>query len=239
MMPGLDGHTTCKILRTLEGMEDCPIIFSTSLTGIEDELKCWEAGGTDFVSKPVSAHILLMRVQSHIRLKLQCNELKSLAIYDSLTGLRNRRFFNDYYKQQVHVSQRNNTDLSIVVVDIDYFEQCNDFYGITQGDRCLKLLSKTVSELLHYPTDAVIRYDEAKLVVVLPITDINGAKYIANEIICQFEKKAIPNTQSPRGIVTISAGLASFATTAHGEDIFTSAEQRLYSIKNANKGLKA
>ena len=54
MMPGLDGHITCQMLRTIDGMENCPIIFSTSLSGIEDEIKCWEAGGNDFVSKPVS-----------------------------------------------------------------------------------------------------------------------------------------------------------------------------------------
>lgn len=232
MMPGLDGHTTCKILRTLKGMEDCPIIFSTSLTGIEDELKCWEAGGTDFVSKPVSPHTLLMRVESHIRQKLQSNELKSLAIYDSLTGLRNRRFFNDYYKQQLHVCQRNNTDLSIIVLDLDHFEDYHNFYGEAQGDLCIKLLANTVCELLHYPTDAAIRYDEHKLVLVLPNTDIRGAKYIANQVINQFEKQAIPNPQSSRGIVTVSIGLASFATTVDGEDVFSLAENRLFSLKN-------
>lgn len=239
MMPGLDGHTTCKILRRLQGMEDCPIIFSTTLTGIEDELKCWEAGGTDFVSKPVSPHTLLKRVQAHIRLKLQSNEFKSLAIYDSLTGLRNRRFFDDYYKQQVQISQRNNTDLSIVLIDIDNFEDYIDFYGQIQGDLCLKRLSKTVSELLLYPTDAVTRYDRVKFAVVLPSTDIKGAKYIANEIIDQFEKHAIPNKHSPKGIVTVSAGLASIATTSGTEDICTLAAQRLQAIKNANTSLTA
>lgn len=239
MMPGLDGYTTCKILRTIEGMDDCPIVFSTALTGMEEELKCWEAGGTDFVSKPVSPTTLLKHVQAHIRLKLQCNELRSLAIYDSRTGLRNRRYFDDYYNQQMHVSRRDNTDLSIVVVDIDYFESYRDCYGQAEGDLCLKRLAKTVSGQLNYPTDAAIRYDEEKIVMILPNTDIKGAKHVANEIICQFEKLEIPNSQAPQGIVKISAGLASYATTEEGEDIFTSADRRLNSIKNANRSLSA
>ncbi|MEP1444900.1 MAG: diguanylate cyclase [Paraglaciecola sp.] len=239
MMPGLDGYTTCKILRSLEGMEDCPIIFSTSLSGIEDELKCWEAGGTDFVSKPVSPKTLLKRVEVHIQLKLESNKLKHLAIYDKLTGLRNRRFFDDYYKQQLHICQRSNTDLSLVIVDIDHFEDFIGIHGQPEGDSCIKLLATTICELLHYPTDAAIRYDEHKLVVVLPNTNLRGAKFIANEIINKYEKHAIPHPQSARGIVTVSTGLASFATTADEVDIFNLAEQRLKSLSNESNCISA
>ena len=86
-----------------------------------------------------------------------------MAIFDSLTGLRNRRFFDDYYQQQVHLSLRNKTDLSLLVMDIDYFENYKDYYGYAQGDLCLILMAKTVSELLHRPTDVVVRYDERKI----------------------------------------------------------------------------
>jgi diguanylate cyclase (GGDEF)-like protein len=235
MMPGLDGHVTCKILKTLEGMKDCPIIFSTSLTGIEEELKCWEAGGSDFVSKPVSSITLLIRLQSHIRLKMQGNKRTSSPIFDSLTGLRNKRFFEGFYQQHIHVSKRNNTDLSLVIVDIDYFEQYIDLYGHAQGDLCLKLLTRTVSEILKHPTDVAIRYSEKKFVIVLPNTDITGTKFIAKEIISHFEKLAIPHVQSPHAVVTVSVGLASLSTTSDEEDIFTLANQRLYSIKNSGK----
>jgi DNA-binding response OmpR family regulator len=69
MMPVLDGHVTCKILRTLQGMENCPIIFSTPHFETEDNIKCSEAGGTDFISKPISPATLLECVQNHIRKK--------------------------------------------------------------------------------------------------------------------------------------------------------------------------
>jgi diguanylate cyclase (GGDEF)-like protein len=232
MMPGLDGHITCQMLRTIDGMENCPIIFSTSLSGIENEIKCWEAGGNDFISKPVSPFTLLMRVQSHIRLKLQSDEQKSIAIFDRLTGLRNRYFFDDYYQQQVHLSQRDRTDLSLLVMDIDYFENYKDYYGYAQGDLCLILMAKTLSETLHRPTDVIVRYDGEKFVVLLPNTDIQGARFIANEMINQFEKKGLPNSQSPQGIVTLRTGLASFATSQDGDDIFTLANQRLSSVKS-------
>ncbi|WP_293748063.1 diguanylate cyclase [uncultured Paraglaciecola sp.] len=233
VMPHLDGHITCQILRTIDGMENCPIIFSTSLSGIEDEIKCWEAGGNDFVSKPVSPLTLLMRVQSHIRLKLQCDEHKSMAIFDSLTGLRNRHFFDGYYQQQIHLSLRNKTDLSLLVIDIDYFENYKEYYGHAKGDSCLILMAKMISELLHRPTDVVVRYNGEKFVIILPNTDIQGARFIANEMINQFAKEGLPNSQSPQGIITVRTGLASFATSKDGEDILTLANQRLSSVKSA------
>jgi PleD family two-component response regulator len=111
MMPNLDGHVTCKILRTLEGMQDCPIIFSTSLTGIEDEIKCWEAGGTDFLAKPVSPVTLLMRVQAHTRLKSESDTSNFSAILDGLTGLRKRRHFDNYNLYKVNSNCNNDADL--------------------------------------------------------------------------------------------------------------------------------
>tara|TARA_R110002167_G_scaffold117381_2_gene293314 strand:+ start:195 stop:728 length:534 start_codon:yes stop_codon:yes gene_type:complete len=111
MMPNLDGYVTCKILRTLEGMQYCPIIFSTSLTGIEDEIKCWEAGGTDFLAKPVSPVTLLMRVQAHIRLKSQSDASKFSAILDGISGLRKRRHFDNCNLHEVNSNCNNDAEL--------------------------------------------------------------------------------------------------------------------------------
>lgn len=235
MMPELDGHETCRILRTLSGMQDCPIIFSTSLGGVQDEINCWESGGTDYVSKPVSPLSLIKRVQSHIRLKLQSDAQKALAVFDSLTGLRNRRFFDDYYAQQINLSRRTKSDLSIVVIDIDYFKHYNDFYGHVQGDFCLQLVAKILSDKLNRPTDIAVRYGGEEFALILPSTDIEGARFVTNQIIAQFEQQAIPHEKSPLGKVTVSAGVASLSTIEQGEDLFSVADKRMYSIKNSGR----
>jgi diguanylate cyclase (GGDEF)-like protein len=235
VMPGLDGHATCRVLRTLEGMENCPIIFSTSLESVEDEINCWDAGGTDFVSKPVSPATLQKRIQSHLRLKLKSDKQNALAAFDSLTGLRNRRFFDDYYQEQLRLGRRNKTDLAVAVIGIDNFKQYNDYYGQAQGDLCLKFVAKIITEQLHRPTDVAVRYDGEEFVLVLPNTDIEGARFIASNIMSQFEKQATPHAQSSLKKITLSAGLASLGSTDSDADLFSVAEQRLYSVKNAGR----
>lgn len=235
MMPEMDGHATCRELRRIDGMQDCPIIFSTSLSGVQDEINCWEAGGTDFISKPVAPRSLIKRIQSHIRLKLQSDAQKALAIFDSLTGLRNRRFFDDYYEQQISLSHRTKTDLSLVAIDLDYFKQYNDCYGHVQGDFCLKIVAKILSDKLNRPTDIAVRYGGEEFALILPNTDIQGARFIAQKIIAQFEKQAIPHENSPLGIVTVSAGVASLSTIGDGDDLFTVADRSLYLVKQAGR----
>lgn len=235
MMPEMNGHETCRILRKLDGMDDCPIIFSTSLNSAQDEINCWDAGGTDFVTKPITPQTLIKRIQSHIRLKLQSDAHKALAIFDSLTGLRNRRFFDDFYTQQLSLSRRTKTDLSIVAVDVDYFKAYNDLYGHIQGDFCLKLVAKVLSEQLHRPTDIAVRYGGEEFALILPNTDIEGARYIAGEVISEFKQQAIPHEKSPLGIVTVSAGVASLSAIDADEDLFDVADKSLYMVKKAGR----
>ncbi|MGS2719641.1 GGDEF domain-containing response regulator [Paraglaciecola aestuariivivens] len=239
MMPELNGLETCRMLRTIEGMQDCPIIFSTSLDSLEDELKCWEAGGTDFVLKPIVPMSLIKRIQAHIRLKFQSDAQKELAIIDSLTGLRNRRFFDDYYQQLLNLSIKTNTDMAIIVIDIDYFKQYNDTYGHVQGDFCLQLVAKVIAQQINRPTDIAVRYGGEEFAILLPNNTIDGARTVANQLISQLKQQAIPHNSSPLGIVTASAGIASLCTLEEGQSLFGVADKRLFSVKNSGRNAYA
>ena len=236
-MPNMNGHITCKMLKNLPHMQNCPIIFSTSLSSVEDELACWDAGGADFVSKPVTPRTLLKRIWSHIELKLRHDIHQELAFFDGLTGLKNRRFFDDFYQQQIALAKRIDEDLSVIIIDIDFFKQYNDKYGHAQGDTCLRFVAQTIEKQLHRPTDTAARYGGEEFVVVLPNTDLPGAQFVANKIIKQIENEGLVHMGSTFKIVTASAGVASLKTNGDNTDVFLVADKHLYQAKSTGRNV--
>lgn len=231
-MPELDGLTTCKLLKTMPEMANCPIIFSTSLETVEDELRCWEAGGADFIPKPVVSLTLIKRIHSHVLLKLKSDMRDNLAFYDNLTDLRNRRYFDDIYTQQINLAKRNSNDLAMLVIDIDYFKHYNDFYGHQQGDKCLTQVAEIISAELHRPTDIAIRYSGGKFVVMLPDTNTKGAKRVGEGIVAKIFEANLAHVKSPFDVVTISLGVSSLNTCGEDENLFKLADTKLCSAKD-------
>ncbi len=228
IMPDINGHKLCRILKKIPGMENCPIIFSTTSNTPEDEISCWEAGGSDFVSKPVLPQTLVKRIESHLQLKLINDVKDELIIIDSLTGLRNRRFYDEVYRQQVNLALRNNEDFSIVALDIDYFKLYNDSYGHIAGDECLKKIALTLETNIHRPTDVVFRYGGEEFVMILPATDEAGARAVAQKIIASVHNLNLDHKESPFGVITISAGIACLKTSEGDSDLLTVADNKLY-----------
>jgi diguanylate cyclase (GGDEF)-like protein len=239
-MPGLSGLETCRLLRAMDCMLNCPIIFSTAHTSTEIELACWEAGGSDFVPKPVVPLTLIKRIYAHVVLKLKSDVRDSLALFDGLTELRNRRYFDDFYENQLNLAKRNGRDIALLVIDIDMFKLYNDFYGHQQGDECLKQVAQLIAEPLHRPTDVAIRYGGEEFVVVLPDTDLQGAKFVAEKITAQICESAIPHLASPHKKITVSIGAASLKELTASADLFSEADKKLYSAKvNGRNGVAA
>lgn len=239
LMPVMDGYATCKMLKSLPHMENCPIIFSTSLGNTSDEIACWEAGGSDFVSKPVSPQTLLKRIWSHLTLKLKYDEQQELAYFDSLTGLGNKRHYTNFYSEQLALASRTKKDLSIVMLDVDYFKKYNDAYGHQQGDQCLINISNTIKSQLHRPTDVGMRYGGEEFAIILPDTDIKGARFVANNIIAEIMNLRLPHKDSPYNVVTISAGVSSLNTISDNEDLFLMADKQLYEAKKVGRNVCA
>lgn len=137
VMPGLDGYETCRRIKQDPGLADVPVIFTTGRDAVEDEVRGLAAGAIDYVTKPVQPVALRRRVSNHIGLKQKRDRLASLALIDPLTGLGNRRMFEDLLKDEVARLTPLGGWLSVILVDIDFFKQFNDMYGHPAGDRCL------------------------------------------------------------------------------------------------------
>lgn len=216
-------------------MESCPIIFSTFLNTIEDEVSCWEAGGSDFVGKPVIPLTLKRRIFAHLQVKLRADQDRALSNQDPLTGLFNRRFFDDYYARQYSLAKRMGSDLTVIVFDIDYFKQFNDTYGHAEGDKCLKQVANSIGKFANRPTDAAVRFGGEEFVLVLPNTNLAGAKHLVAGIFKDIDALNIEHSSSELGRVSVSAGIATLANYAQETDLFIEADKNLYCAKNQGR----
>jgi len=138
-------------------------------------------------------------------------ELITLSITDPLTGIENRRRFEQEYKVFWLAAIRNQKPIALIMVDIDYFKAYNDNYGHQLGDDTLRIVAKEIREHLSRPTDLVARYGGEEFVILLPDTDLNGAIFICEDLLARIKQKAIPHAFSKvSDIITVSAGIACF-----------------------------
>lgn len=241
MMPVMDGFTCCAQLRSLPGGERLPILI---ITGLDDEASvnwAFDAGATDYVTKPINWAVLIQRVRRLVReaqlskdLEQANEELQRLASLDSLTQLANRRHFDQYLSQEWKRMTRDKTPLSLIMCDIDFFKAYNDTFGHQAGDHCLQQVANAINLAAKRPADLVARYGGEEFIVVLPNTDSEGALRVANEIRTNIRTLEIshPSSQVSQ-YVTLSFGVASAIPTQETlpETLITDADKRLYQAK--------
>jgi diguanylate cyclase (GGDEF)-like protein len=236
IMPKMDGLTTCKIMKQTPGLETIPVMFVTALQKQNEENACWEAGGIDYLIKPVNPATLLNRIKAHITLKFQTDLLKKMVYLDGLTGVYNRRYFDDFLQQQIGQAKRTDQSLALLMVDIDHFKQFNDQYGHLSGDDQLRAVAQCLANVLRRPIDIVARYSGEEFACILPCTDANGARHVAQELVDSVSDLAIPHKLSSYHKLTISIGLAvvddSIKSTA---DLLLAADTHLYKAKNTGR----
>lgn len=234
-MPEQDGLETCRQLKADKQLADIPVIFVTGLQHETDEDACWDAGGVDFIQKPFNTNTLRNRVKAHLALKRQADLLRSLAYLDGLTGIYNRRYFDNVLSIQLAQHRRKLSPLAVLMIDIDYFKKYNDTFGHLAGDDALR---KVASALKHNgrQADTVARYGGEEFVVLLADTDINGAVTVAKKMLHHVLELDIAHPQTPATKLSISVGIA-VADEAKGYDsnIIELADQQLYLSKQRGR----
>ena len=163
-------------------------------------------------------------------------ELQEKNTLDALTGIRNRSYFDKKYQAEVRRSRREQTQLSIVMMDIDHFKNVNDQYGHLVGDECIKTVAQTLNKALKRPSDDVCRYGGEEFALILPSTDLEGALVLVEQLRDKIEKTSI----QAEGIsvnITISAGIGTaIADLNQPEDIILAlADKQLYVAKNSGR----
>ncbi|MES2116053.1 MAG: diguanylate cyclase [Pseudomonadota bacterium] len=238
VMPGMDGLEVCRRLKQDQETRAIPVIFVTAGTQPEEENACWSAGAADFVSKPVNPLTLRNRVLAHLQFKLHMDALQAMAFADGLTGVANRRLFDDTLESEFRRCGRGGAPLAMLMIDVDFFKRYNDRYGHQAGDECLKRVALTLKERLKRPYDLAARYGGEEFACLLPDTNGAGALAMAEELRLAVAALAMEHDDSPvAGHVTISVGVAVTHPQADGDcaALLRLADQALYRAKDAGR----
>lgn len=239
VMEGMDGHEVCRRLKADPATRGIPIIFITAQQQESEELLGLELGAVDFISKPINPVIVKARVRTHLTLKLQSDLLRSMAMMDGLTGVANRRKFDEDISADWRQCFREQQPLSLILADVDFFKRYNDRYGHQAGDGCLRSVARALSETVGRPYDLVARYGGEEFVCVLPKTDLSGAVEIAQRMQERVRALGIEHSASDVDrVVTISLGVATLIPSGDLEyqTLVEAADQQLYKAKSAGRG---
>ncbi|MFG6666063.1 GGDEF domain-containing protein [Halomonas sp. HNIBRBA4712] len=206
--------------------------------------------GFMYVCSASGALLLLITLLNLFRRQIENTEDELLATSqilqvrsntDPLTGLANRRAMEGALKTEWQRLSRHPGPLSILMCDVDHFKAYNDRYGHDGGDECLRQIAGAIQAALERPSDLAVRYGGEEFVVVLPATDEQGARHVAEKINDAVRKLNIPNPQASTGIVTVSVGVSSVGPQTGGrvdqggERLLKCADQGLYLAKKRGR----
>ena len=242
-MPKVNGFALTKMIRELYG-QWIPIIFLSANDSEKYLAQGIDAGGDDYLTKPVKQIILSAKIRAMARIALMKDKLEEankklekLTNIDPLTSILNRRALHNVLANEWAVGQRQKAEFSILMVDIDFFKLYNDNYGHLKGDRCLVRFTNLLLKTVNRKTDFVARYGGEEFIIILPFTPVDGAKVKAMEIINTLKAAPIKHSYSSIApYVTASIGISSTRFLAKNSDeLINQADIALYQAKNKGR----
>ena len=224
-MPAISG---LDVLRQItQTFDELPVIIVTGHGSIEDAVESMQAGAADFVTKPVPASVLHLRIQS----VLEHARIRRLARTDGLTELLNYRTFQERLVQEVARAERYNRPLSLLMIDVDYFKEYNDRYGHPRANLVLRELARLLGEMSRI-SDTVARCGGDEFAVILPETDSVSARNIAERLRAHVEGHLfLGEERMPRGTLTISIGAGTHVSGGTKDTLLQAADTALYAAK--------
>jgi diguanylate cyclase (GGDEF)-like protein len=244
MMPEVDGLELLRLIRSSRESRYTYVILLTSKTEIQDVVEGLRAGADDYVTKPFNQEELKFRVRAGervIRLEEELasrnEQLKLMAMVDGLTGIGNRRAFDDAYRGLYQHSRRHEHPFGVVMADIDHFKRYNDQLGHEAGDRALRAVAQSL-ERSGRAADMQFRYGGEEFVVLLPETGPAGCLVVAERLRHAVERAGIPHPENPpRDVITVSLGVAAWypASEVGADTLLRHADEALYVAKREGR----
>lgn len=259
IMPDVDGYSLVDEYRAHAGTRSIPVIVLSTREEPKDKSIAFERGANDYLVKLPDKIELVARIRAHSKsyltqqqrdkafealrelqteLEKSNAELQKLSCLDGLTGIANRRRFDEFLQTECLRSARENTPLSLILIDIDFFKPYNDNYGHLAGDKCLRTVAEALSEVIHRPADLVARYGGEEFGVILPCTEMEGAIQIAKALMNKITALALPHEYSKiADHITLSMGITSRVTCDRTKpaDLIHLADQALYEAKESGR----
>ena len=243
-MPGMSGFQLLQALKAHAELADVPVII-TSHTAAGFEVSALEMGAVDFIAKPFRSSLVLARVRLHLRMKRMADGWRRAATIDPLTGVANRRMFDQSLAREWLQSRRTGEPISLLSIDVDHFKSYNERHGRQQGDACLKQVAAALVSACRRPADMVARYEGQEFMMLLPQTARLGAEHLGRRVLDAVQALDLSHEASlPTGYVSVSIGIAFHdAQSKQGndearftaEDLVLAANKALGSAKRAGR----
>ena len=238
-MPGMSGFQVCESLKADPDLAEVAIIFVTSHSETSVHIAGLEMGAVDFIAKPISEPLLLVRVKSQLRIKRLTDELRRVSTVDALTQIANRRRFDEQLSREWQRCSRSKGVITVLLIDVDYFKRFNDHYGHPAGDTCLSTVANVLAQSCQRPADLAARYGGEEFVVLLPDVSLAGAHRVAQRILDAMDDLALPHAGSAiTNHVTVSVGIGFLDNVPQActeRDLIAAADKALYAAKSAGR----
>ena len=231
VMPDMDGFDVLRRLKADEATRAVPVIFVTSMGEVADEELGFALGAVDYMTKPASAPLVRARVRTHIELKRQRDLLEQRALVDQLTGIANRRRFDEALEQRWRHAARDNTPLLLVLIDVDLFKQYNDHYGHAAGDDCLKRIAGVLQTTFAQAGELAARIGGEEFALLLPGGNVPARM---RQLLHGVHELQLAHACSSAGAwVSVSAGAIETVPKpdASSRSLLEAADQLLYQAK--------
>lgn len=239
--PLISGQELCTFVKNSKLTSHIPIIFLTDNANEQEEDDCLSMGAIDYVDKNVRSSILFSRVNNLMSIVAQQKKLAQVSCTDGLTGLANRMQLDTMINQEWYSAIRGNHPLAALIIDIDHFKLFNDAFGHLEGDKCLKTIATLIANSKRRERDFAARFGGEEFVLLLPFTDIDGAKVVASDLIESIRLRKIPAAaNASHAIVTISIGIAALPSDdthqySNATELITLADNNLFKAKQAGR----
>lgn len=237
LMEDMDGFEVLVKLKDSDTTRGIPVIFITGLDNIHDEEKGFFLGAVDYITKPFHDSIVNARVKTHLQMAEYIRTIERRGMVDALTNISNRRGFDEHLDAEWGRARREQTSVSLLMLDVDRFKRYNDKYGHPQGDVLLQNIAKIITRSLRRSSDFAARWGGEEFTVLLPNTQLAGAMDVAEKIRTDVENAIIPNADGTGTNITVSIGACSLIPTigSTSTELVSGADKALYNAKNGGR----
>ncbi|MCT7562323.1 diguanylate cyclase [Aliarcobacter butzleri] len=237
-MPDINGYDVLRKIKNNDTIKNIPIIFITGKTSQEDEEYGLNLGAIDYITKPFNNVIVKLRIKNYLNLKIKNDMLEKLSMYDGLTNIRNRRYFDETFEKTFNEIKRDKKSLAVLMIDIDFFKPYNDNYGHGQGDETLRKVAKALEKTIKRASDFVARYGGEEFVILLKDINKDGVEAVANNLLNAVRELKITHEFSKiENYVTVSIGVSYYNSSSDITklELLLKADETLYSVKNSGR----
>ena len=256
VMPEIDGIQLLGMIRAHPRLVRLPVVLLSTTDDAATKARAFEAGADDYLVKLPEKTELQARLRYHARsyqtlvqrdeafealresqrkLQQMTLELLQLSQVDGLTGLINRRHFDELLAQELRRSARGAQPLALLMIDIDHFKRYNDHFGHVQGDHCLKAVARAVQLTARRAGDHVARYGGEEFAVIAPNCDVPQAAELARRVGAAVDALRVPHPESVQPWVSLSIGYAVALPDESPDSLIRRADAALYQAKAAGR----